>query len=117
MRSRSARGSSTRTSRLTDRLHGSLLVATAVILIPFSAFYVVEAFVAPSPLIRIVLRSLPVLPLAVWTLWYDKSRPFQRQQPVVRTAIRILLLLLVMAMAVTILGVGLNWLYDPNRVI
>ncbi|TMC42639.1 MAG: hypothetical protein E6J25_07780 [Chloroflexi bacterium] len=68
MRSRSPRGSSTPTSRLTDRLHGPLLVAIVVILIPVAGFYVIEAFIAPSPLLRIGLRSLPVVPLAIWTL-------------------------------------------------
>ena len=117
MRSRSPRGSSTRTSRLTSRLHGPLLFAVVVVLIPLAAFYVIEAFIAPNPQVRIGLRSLPVLPLAIWTLWYDKSRPFERHQPPIRVAGRILLLVLVMAFAVAILGIGLNWLYDPARVI
>jgi hypothetical protein len=82
-----------------------------------AGFYVIEAFIAPSPLVRIVLRSLPVLPVAIWTLWYEKSRPFERQRPLIRVAGRILLLALVMAFAVAVLGIGLNWLYDPTRVI
>jgi hypothetical protein len=82
-----------------------------------AGFYVIEAFIAPSPLFRIVLRSLPVLPVAIWTLWYEKSRPFERQRPLIRVAGRILLLVLVMAFAVAVLGIGLNWLYDPTRVI
>src|SRR6266550_4544971 len=117
MRSRSPRGSSTPTSRLTSRLHGPLLIAVGVILIAIAGFYVIEAFVAPNPLLRIVLRSLPVLPVAIWTLWYDTSRPFERAQPMIRVAGRILLLVLVMAFAIVLLGVGLNWLYDPIRVI
>ena len=117
MRSRSPRGSSTPTSRLTSRLHGPLLIAVGVILIAIAGFYVIEAFVAPNPLLRIVLRSLPVLPVAIWTLWYDRSRPFERAQPMIRVAGRILLLVLVMAFAIALLGVGLNWLYDPIRVI
>ena len=117
MRSRSPRGSSTPTSRLTSRLHGPLRIAVGVILIAIAGFYVIEAFVAPNPLLRIVLRSVPVLPVAIWTLWYDKSRPFERAQPMIRVAGRIALLLLVMVFAVAILGIGLNWLYDPNRVI
>jgi len=76
---------------------------------------VIEAFIAPNPLLRIVLRSLPVLPIAIWTLWYDKSRPFERQRPKMRVVGRLLLLVLVMAFAVAILGIGLNWLYDPDR--
>jgi len=117
MRSRSPRGSSTPTSRLTSRLHGPLLVAVVVILIALAGFYVIEAFMSPSPLLRIVLRSLPVLPVAIWTLWFEKSRPFERHGPMIRVAGRILLLVLALAFAVAILGIGLNWLYDPGRVI
>ena len=102
---------------LPARLHGPLLLAVAVALIPLAGFYVIEAFIAPNPLVRIGLRSLPALPVAIWTLWYDKSRPFEREQPTIRFASRLLLLVLVMAFAVAILGIGLNWLYDPNRFI
>jgi hypothetical protein len=117
MRSRSPRGSSTLTSRLTSRLHGPLLLAIVVVLIPLAGLYVIEAFIAPHPLIRIVLRSLPVLPVAIWTLWFDRSRPFERQGPSIRQIGRIALLLVVMAFAVALLGIGLNWLYDPGRFI
>ena len=117
MRSRSPRGSSTPTSRLTSRLHGPLLLAVVVVLIPLAGFYVIEAFIAPDPLVRIGLRSLPVLPVAIWTLWFDRSRPFERQAPAIRRSVRVALLLVVMAFAVAVLGIGLNWLYDPNRVI
>lgn len=117
MRSRSAHGSSTPTSKRTDRLRDPRFFLLVAILIAIAGFYVVEAFVAPNPLVRIVLRSLPVLPLAIWTLWYEKSRPFERQSPTIRAASRILLLVLVMAFAVAVLGIGLNWLYDPSRVI
>ena len=117
MRSRSAPGSSTPTSRLINRLHGPLLFAVVVVLIPLAGFYVIEAFTAPNALVRIVLRSLPVLPLAIWTLWYEKSRPFERQPPRIRVAGRILLLVLVVAFAVAVLGIGINWLYDPSRVV
>jgi hypothetical protein len=117
MRNRSPRGSSTPTSRLTSRLHGPILIAVVVVLIVLAAFYVIEAFIAPNPLLRIVLRSLPVLPVAVWTLWFDRSRPFERQAPVIRRVGRAALLLVVMAFAVALLGVGLNWLYDPGRFI
>ena len=117
MRSRSPRGSSTPTSRLISRLHGPLLIAVVVVLIPLAGFYVIEAFVASDPLVRIGLRSLPVLPVAIWTLWFDRSRPFERQPPAIRCGGRVALLLVVMAFAVTVLGIGLNWLYDPNRVV
>src|ERR1700716_1301264 len=117
MRNRSPRGSSTLTSRLTSRLHGPLLVAVTVVLIALAGFYVIAAFVAPSPLVRIVLRSLPVLPAAIWTLWFDRSRPFERQAPAIRHGGRVALLLVVMTFAVALLGIGLNWLYDPGRFI
>jgi drug/metabolite transporter (DMT)-like permease len=112
MRSKSAPGSSTPTSRRTDRLHGPLLVAIVVVLVPLAGFYIIEAFIAANPLVRILLRSLPVLPLAIWTLWYERSRPFQRRPPPIRTAGRLLLLLVAMAFAVAVLGFGLNWVYN-----
>jgi hypothetical protein len=117
MRSRSPRGSSTPTSRLTSRLHGPILIAVVAVLIVLAGFYVIESFIAPSPLLRVVLRSLPVLPVAVWTLWFERSRPLEGQRPVIRAGGRIVLLVLVMAFAVAILGIGLNWLYDPGRFI
>jgi hypothetical protein len=92
-------------------------VAIVVVLVPLVGFYVVEAFVAPDPLVRILLRSLPVLPVAIWTLWFDPSRPFEGRPPAIRLSGRVALLLVVMAFAVALLGIGLNWLYDPNRLI
>jgi hypothetical protein len=91
--------------------------ALAILAIAVAALYVIVAFVAPNPLVRVVLRSLPVLPVAVWTLWFDRSRPFERQTAAIRITARVTLLFLVMAFAVALLGVGLNWLYDPARVI
>jgi hypothetical protein len=117
MRSRSAAGSSTPTSKRTERLRDPRFVLLAVILIPVAGIYVIEAFTASSPVLRIVLRSLPVLPVAIWTLWFDRSRPFMRRPPVIQLIARIALVVLVMAFAVGLLGVALNWLYDPSRVI
>ena len=117
MRSRSPHGSSTRTSRLTSRLPRPLLIAVGVVLVPVAGFYVIEAFTASNPLVRIVLRSLPVLPVAIWTLWFDRSRPFERQAPAIRRVGRVGLLLAVMIFGVVVLGIGLNWLYDPARFI
>jgi hypothetical protein len=114
MRSRSAPGSSTRTSRLT---RSPVRILVALIVLPIAAAYVIAAFVAPSPLIRIGLRSLPVLPVAVWTLWFDRSRPLQQMPSAIRAGGRLALLVIVMAFAVALLGIGLNWLYDPDRVI
>ena len=92
---------------------GALLIAA----IPVATLYLIEAFTAPSPLLRIVLRSAPVLPVAVWTLWFDRSRPLERQAPAIRLSGRLALLVLVMVFAVALLGLGLNWLYDSKRVI
>src|SRR3984893_18909147 len=114
MRSRSPRGSSTLTSRLTSRLHGPLLIAVVGVLTVLAGFYVIEAFIAPSPLLRIVLRSLPVLPVAIWTLWFDRSRPFERRAPVIRRGGRVRLLLGVMGFSVALLGVGLNLALHPR---
>jgi hypothetical protein len=89
----------------------------ALVVAAIAAFYVFESFIAPSPLLRIAMRTMPMLPVGVWTLWFDSSRPFEQQRPPVRTLLRLGLLLIVMAFAVALLGVGLNWLYDPRRVI
>ncbi len=110
MSGRSAPGNSTPTWRRTSTLYGLLLV-------PLAAAYVIVAFTAPSPMLRIALRCAPVLPVAIWTLWFDRSRPFQTQALILRTTARAILLLLVMAFALLVLGAALNWLYDPNRVV
>jgi hypothetical protein len=91
--------------------------ALALSAIALATLYVIEAFTAPSPLLRIVLRSSPVLPVAIWTLWFDRARPFEERPPAIRLSRRVALLVLVMAFAVALLGIGLNWLYDPSRVI
>jgi hypothetical protein len=117
MRSRSAAGSSTPTSKRTDRLRDPRVLFLVAILIPVAFVYVIEAFTAPNPIVRVVLRSVPVLPVAIWTLWFDRSRPFQQRPAAFRLSARAALLVLVMAFAVALLGLGLNWLYDPSRVI
>jgi hypothetical protein len=117
MRSRSPAGSSTPTSKRTNWLRNPRFLVLVVILIPVAFVYVIEAFTAPSPLLRIVLRSSPVLPIAIWTLWFDRSRPLKRRSFAIRLSGRLALLVLVMAFAVAVLGFGLNWLYDPSRVI
>jgi hypothetical protein len=86
-------------------------------LIPLAGVYVIEAFTAPNPIVRIALRSVPVLPVAIWTLWFDRSRPFQQRPPALRLSARLALLVLVMGFAIALLGLGLNWLYDPTQVI
>jgi hypothetical protein len=117
MRSRSAAGNSTPTSKRTERLRDPRFFVFIAVLIPVAAVYVIKAFTAPSPVLRIVLRTVPVLPVAIWTLWFDRSRPFERRPPRIRLSGRLALLVLVMAFAVALLGFGLNWLYDPSRVI
>jgi hypothetical protein len=86
-------------------------------LVGVAALYVIAAFAAPSPLLRIALRCAPILPLAIWTIWFDRSRPLEHHPPMIRSAGRALLLILVMAFVIAVLGLGLNWLYDPNRVV
>ena len=91
--------------------------ALVAIVIIAAALYVIIAFTAPSPLVRIVLRCLPVLPVAVWTLWFDLSRPFSGMATATRTIGRLALLVVVMAFAIAVLGLALNFLYDPTRVV
>lgn len=118
MRSRSAPGNSTptwkRISFFSLPLVGRGWIGPLVIGI--AAAYVIDSFIAPNPLLRIVLRCLPVLPLSVWTLWFDRSRPLENRSRLVRSAGRVVLLVVVMSFAVLLLGLGLNWLYDPGRV-
>jgi hypothetical protein len=66
--------------------------------------------------LRIVLRCLPLLPLAIWTIWFDRARPLERQPVWIRIAGRLALLVIVMGFVVAVLGFALNWLYDPDRV-
>lgn len=84
---------------------------------PVGGFYVIESFINPNPVARIVLRTAPVLPAAIWTLWFDRSRPVDAWPAPRRTVVRLALLLAIMAFAVALLGLGINWLYDPNRIV
>lgn len=86
------------------------------VLIVVGGLYVVYAFIAPSPLLRIVMRSAPFLPLAIWTIWLDAKRPLEGAPPPIRIVGRLGLLVLVMSLVVLVLGIGLNWLYDPSRI-
>ena len=117
MRSRSPAGSSTPTSKRTKRLRDPRFLVLIVILVPVAFVYVIEAFTASNPMFRIVLRSVPVIPVAIWLLWFERSRPFERSSAAKRLAGRLALLVLVMAFAVALLGLGLNWIYDPSGVI
>ncbi|MDQ6885478.1 MAG: hypothetical protein M3077_14775 [Candidatus Dormibacteraeota bacterium] len=64
-----------------------------------------------------MLRTAPVLPAAVWTLWFDRSRPLEGASGRLRLAGRISLLVVIMLFGIALLGFGINWLYDPNRII
>jgi hypothetical protein len=92
-------------------------VVMGIPLFTLAAVYVIAAFVAPNATLRIVLRCIPFLPLAVWTLWFDRERPLQGQPPTGQAVGRIVLLLLIMTLVVALLGLGLNWLYDPGRIV
>jgi hypothetical protein len=78
---------------------------------------VIDSFVYPNPITRIVLRTAPVLPAAIWTLWFDRSRPFESWPQSIRIGTRVFLLLAIMAFAVALLGLFINWLYDPSRIV
>ena len=85
-------------------------------LTPLVAAYVYLAFTFPQPDVRIVLRTVPVLPFAVWAIFLDPRRPLRASTPGVRVVGRGLLLLLCMAFALLVLGLGLNWVFDPGRI-
>ena len=87
------------------------LLAPAVLL---SGFWGYQAFVNPNPAIRILLRALPVLPPAIWVLYFDRSRPLERASRPARTTGRAALLAGTMAFALLVLGFGLDWLYEPK---
>jgi hypothetical protein len=110
MRSRSAPGR----SRLTWKTTSGLIAAVAI-LTPLAALYIYQAFANPSPELRILLRTIPVAPVAVWVLWFDRSRPFESASPELKQLGRLLALATVLGFAVLVLGFGLNWLYDPTR--
>jgi len=55
------------------------LLVLAVIAAPLGGFYVIESFINPNPVVRIVLRTAPVLPAAIWTLWLDRSLKGRRR--------------------------------------
>jgi len=93
------------------------LLVLAVIAAPLGGFYVIESFINPNPVVRIVLRTAPVLPAAIWTLWLDRSRPLDAWPAPWRTVGRVALLLAIMVFAFALLGLGINWLYDPSRIV
>ncbi|HYM50543.1 MAG TPA: hypothetical protein VET65_08200 [Candidatus Limnocylindrales bacterium] len=94
-------------------LTGAILVA----LTPVAGLYVFLSFTHPDPGARILLRALPILPMAVWTLWFDAARPWRSAPLGLRIGARLLALLGIMTIAVGLLGLGLNWIYDPSRIL
>lgn len=89
----------------------------AIIIAPIAGLYVIDSFVYPDPVVRIALRTAPVLPAAIWTLWFDRSRPFKSWSGPLRLTGRLLLLIAIMAFALALLGLFINWLYDPSRIV
>lgn len=86
---------------------------------PLAAAYVYLAFTVPQPDLRIALRTAPIVPLAIWTVFLDGRWPLQEAPAGVRVVGRSLLLLLTVAFAALVLGLGLNWIYtraaSPER--
>lgn len=76
--------------------------------------YVYASFFSAIPALRLSLRTLPVAPAAVWTLWFDGSRPFERWPPRLRMATRVGVLVAVMALALVVLGFFLDLVYARN---
>ena len=112
------RTAQTRGSRLDPRERPRWLgIALLAAALPVAVVYVDLALTFPNPAARIALRTLPVLPLAIWTLWLDRDRPFEASPRWRKHGGRLLSLLAIMALAVALLGLFLNWLYDPARVL
>lgn len=89
-----------------------ILVLLAVI----GAGYVYVAFVFPHPGVRILLRTAPVLPFAIWAIFFDPRRPFRTAPPGRRLIGQTVLLVATLVFAVLVLGLGLNWVFDPRRI-
>jgi hypothetical protein len=86
-------------------------------LAPLAAAYVYLAFFFPQPEVRIVLRSAPVVPFAIWAVFLDPRRPLRTAPPARRLVGQAVLLVVTVLFAVLVLGLGLNWVFDPARVV
>jgi len=86
-------------------------------LAPLAAAYIYLAFFFPQPDVRIALRTLPVLPFAIWAVFIDPRRPLRTAPPIRRLVGQTLLLVATALFAVLVLGLGLNWIFDPARVV
>lgn len=84
--------------------------------IPVAAAYVWLAFTFSQPEVRMALRTLPVVPFTIWAIFVDDRRPLKAAPVGVRIVGRSLLFLVTVCFALLVLGVGLNWIFDPNRV-
>ena len=98
------------------RLNRLASIPVYLLVAALGSLYLYQAFLGLNPMMRITLRTVPILPLAIWTLWFDSARPFQEAARPVRIAGRVVLLLAVMTLALLVLGIGLNQLYDPAGV-
>jgi hypothetical protein len=88
-----------------------------VALAPLAAAYVYVAFFFPQPDVRIVLRSAPAVPFAIWAVFLDPRRPLRTAPPARRAVGQAVLLVVTVLFAVLVLGLGLNWVFDPARVV
>jgi hypothetical protein len=86
-------------------------------LAPVAAAYVYLAFFFPQPEVRIVLRSAPVVPFAIWAVFLDPRRPLRTAPAALRLVGQAVLLVATLLFAVLVLGLGLNWVFDPARVV
>jgi hypothetical protein len=86
-------------------------------LVPLAAAYVYAAFLFPQPDVRIALRTVPVVPFAIWAVYVDPRRPLRTAPPARRLVGQALLLVATVLFAVLVLGLGLNWIFDPTRVV
>jgi hypothetical protein len=86
-------------------------------LVPLAAAYVYAAFLFPQPDVRIVLRSAPVVPFAIWAVFLDPRRPLRTAPAALRLVGQAVLLVATLLFAVLVLGLGLNWVFDPARVV
>jgi len=82
-----------------------------------AAAYLYLAFFFPQPDVRIALRTVPVLPFAIWAVYVDPRRPLRTAPPARRLVGQAVLLVATVLFAVLVLGLGLNWIFDPARVV
>ena len=86
-------------------------------LAPVAVAYVYVAFFFPHPDVRIVLRSAPVVPFAIWAVFLAPRRPLRTAPAALRLVGQAVLLVATLLFAVLVLGLGLNWVFDPARVV